>query len=91
MHMTSCKYLKAKQVAHDNSRGPAHLLAELCKVIEVCLVERVPHDFDVHLVQVLVRQVFREVRRQRCIYQHQAEELAHVLCHCQRGYAVEHP
>mmetsp|Transcript_27512 Transcript_27512/g.70028 ORF Transcript_27512/g.70028 Transcript_27512/m.70028 type:complete len:318 (-) Transcript_27512:443-1396(-) len=82
--------LKGQQVAHDLGGGAAQALAELRKVVQVRLVQRVAHDLDVHLVQVLVAQVLAEVGRQRRVHQHQAVQLAHVLRHRQRGDRVKH-
>jgi hypothetical protein len=48
-----------------------------------------PH-LDVHLVQIFRGEVVREVGGQRGVHQHQAEQVAHVLRHCQAGNRVKH-
>ena len=45
--------LEAQDFAHHLSRLAADVAAEAAEGLQVGLVQRVPDDFDVHLVQVL--------------------------------------
>lgn len=46
-------HLKAEKISHDCSCAATQFVAELGKVIQVCLVQGVTHDLNVHLIQVL--------------------------------------
>lgn len=62
--ISTCKYgknfpgdadLKRKQISHDFGGCSAELGGELSKIVQVGLVQGVPHDLNVHLVQVICR------------------------------------
>ena len=46
-------HLKAQEIAHDCCCAAAHLVAVLGKVVQVGFVQRVTHDLNVHLIQIL--------------------------------------
>ena len=52
-----------QNLAHDIGRRSADALAEAVEGLEVGLVECVADDFDVHLIQILLRDTVDEERR----------------------------
>lgn len=64
-----------QDLAHNISGGAAEALAELVEGLQVRLVQRIPDDFDVHLVQVLLRDAVDEEGRQRRVDQHGVVQL----------------
>lgn len=64
-----------QDLAHNISSGAAEALAELVEGLQVRLVQRIPDDFDVHLVQVLLRDAVDEEGRQRRVDQHGVVQL----------------
>ena len=80
-----------QEVTHDFSCGAANAGAELVEIVQVGFIERVSHDFDVHLIQVFRCEGHGEVRSQRRVNQHQPIELTHIRRHSQRCNAVKHP
>ena len=53
-YSTNLKSTYSENFAHDLLRLAADVLAEVVERLEVGLVEGVPDDLDVHLVQVLL-------------------------------------
>mmetsp|Transcript_8010 Transcript_8010/g.19920 ORF Transcript_8010/g.19920 Transcript_8010/m.19920 type:complete len:246 (-) Transcript_8010:471-1208(-) len=67
--------LQLKDAPHDLRGAAAHLLAEGVEVLEVRLVQRVPDDLNVHLVDVLEREAVAEVGAEGRVDEHHAVEL----------------
>nr|POE53604.1 hypothetical protein CFP56_28826 [Quercus suber] len=85
--------LEREDFAHDvGGRRAADLrilVHEPVEVFQVVLVQRVAHDLDVHLVQVLVGQAAFEIRRQRRLDQHAVVEFFDVGRHAEDGHGLE--
>ncbi len=61
----------------------------MVEVLEVVLVQRVAHNLDIQLVQILVAKAALEVGRQRRLDQHAVVQLLDVGRHAEDGHRLE--
>ena len=82
-------YVYLEQLAHDFSSGATKGLGKVIKVLEIGLVERVPDDLDVHLVQVFGREAVAKVRRKGGLDQDRVVELCNVGRHTEGRHTLK--
>lgn len=81
--------LEGENLAHHVRRGAAQTLAERIERLQIRLVQRVPDDLDVHLVQILLGDAIDEERRQRRVHQHRIVQLRRIGGHMDRLHLLE--
>jgi len=67
--------LKSQNLTHDVGGGAAHVLAEVVERLQICLVEGVTDDLNVHLVQILLGDAVDEEGRQGRVHQNGVVQL----------------
>lgn len=75
--------------AHHVGRSAADFLAKFVKGLQVRLIQGVPDDLDVHLVQILLGDAVDEERGQRCVDQHGIVQLGRIGGHMDGLHLLE--
>lgn len=81
--------LEGQDLAHHIGSGASQSLAELVERLQVRLVQRIPDDLDVHLVQILLRNTVHEERSQRCVDEHSVVQLSRIGRHMDGLHLLE--
>lgn len=75
------RFAYSQNFAHDIGGGAADTLAKIIKCFQVRLVQGVSNDFDVHFIQVLLRNAIDKERSQWRIDQHGIVQLGRIGSH----------
>ena len=85
-----CESAYGEELAHDLGSGAAERLTEGVEVLQVGLVERVAHDLDVELVEVVLGYAVHEVGRERRVDQNGVVETGRGVGHRDGSHLLEH-
>lgn len=86
--MSKC-HSYGQNFAHHIGGCAANALAKLIKCFQICLVQSVSNDFDVHFIQILLRNAIDKERSQWRIDQHSVIQLGWIGSHMDGLHLLE--